>query len=58
MMYKHEIDECIQRQIDDRRKMIQYGQMDQAAFIQRKIDSLYRVREHAPVAKTGARAVE
>ena len=58
MMYKHEIDECIQRQINDRRKMIQYGRMDQAAFVQKKIDSLYRVRENAPVAKIGARIVE
>lgn len=58
MMFKHEIDECINRLANDRRVMLKNGRNDQARYIQQKIDSLYRVREHAPKAKIGARIVE
>ena len=54
MMFKHEIDRCIKRQMRDRRRMQQFGNTEQVKLIQQKIDSLYRVREKAPVAKIGA----
>lgn len=54
MMYKHEIDEQISRLKDDKRRMMNYGQYEQALFIQDKIDSWYRVKEKAFKAKIGA----
>lgn len=51
MMYKHVIDECIERETKTRNICVQYGRLDEARHYQNKIDSLRRIREYAPEAK-------
>ncbi len=53
MMYKHMLDECIARAKQDLSVLRRYGRHEDAAHIQRRLDSLRRLRKDAPVATIG-----
>ena len=53
MMYRHVIDECIKRAQQDLSLLRRYGRHEDAAHIQRRLDSLRRLRKDAPVATIG-----
>lgn len=53
MMYRHMIDECIERQERSRDICLSFGRLDEAKHYQRAIDSYKRLRKVAPVARFG-----
>ena len=55
MMYQHQIDECIQRANEELRTARKYRRKDEMDHLQRRIESLYRIRNVAPKAKIGAK---
>ena len=50
MMYQHVIDECIDRAETELRMLRKYHRTEDAAHVQRRIESLRRIRKHAPKA--------
>ena len=50
MMYRHVIDECLERARNELRIYRGFHQDEYADHVQRRIDSLKRLRERAPVA--------
>lgn len=51
MMYQHTIDECIDRAETELRTLRKYHRIEDAAHVQRRIESLKRIRKHAPKAR-------
>lgn len=55
MMYKHQVDECIERAKKELALYRRYGRTEFIEHVQRRLDSLERIREKAPKAHIGAR---
>ena len=55
MMYKHQIDDCIQRTQKQLRVVRKYQRKDEIKHLQDRLDSLYRIREKAPRARFGVK---
>lgn len=55
MIYKHEIDECIKRAREQQRVARRYHNPEFIDHIQRRIDSLERLRKKAPTAIFGVK---
>lgn len=51
MMYKHMIDECLERAREELAVVRKYHREEEIEHIQRRIDSLLRLRENAPKAR-------
>lgn len=54
-MYKHHVDECIARAKKELALYRRYGRTEFVEHVQRRLDSLERIREKAPKAHIGAR---
>lgn len=52
-MYRHQIDECIDRAREELKIYRNYRREDDAEHVIRRIQSLKMLREHAPIAKFG-----
>lgn len=50
MMYQHMVDECLTRAYKELAQHKLHGRADYADHVQRRIDSLKRIRKKAPVA--------
>lgn len=53
MMYKHQVDECIKRTRDELNVARKYHMTEEIDYLQRRLDSLYKLRDKAPAAKIG-----
>ena len=51
MMYRHIIDECIARSEKELQTLRKYHRTEDAAHVQRRIESLKRIRKDAPKAR-------
>lgn len=58
MMYKHQIDDCIRRAEVELRVYRRYHRIEQVDHVERRLQSLRRIRKKAPTARIGAMLVE
>lgn len=53
MMYKHQIDKCIDRALKELRTARKFRNAEYAEHLERRIQSYHRIREKAPTARIG-----
>lgn len=53
MMYKHQIDKCIDRALKELRIARKFRNAEYADHLERRIQSYHKIREKAPTARIG-----